>query len=421
VRIFLSYASQDRDAARAIELGLREQGHDVFFDRDDLPAGEEFHNRIRAAIEASDLVVFLVSPDAVDAGSYTLTELEIAEKSWTKASGKLLPVILRPTPRDTLPPVVRSVTFLQTDGNIVASVAAAVHRLDRARRQRLFVKTGVAAALILIVAVAGYRLIARAPSPEITGEDGAPMVLVPAGTFTMGDDEEAPKRQVFLDAYYIDRFEVTTSRYGRFLTATGSVGPPDGWDELNPATGAQLPVAGVDWNDADAYCRWAGRRLPTEAEWEKAARGSDGRRFPWGNASPTPEHANYQNSSPDAYDGGLTAVGSFPAGNSPFGVSDLAGNVSEWVADWYDEGVPSVAHGRATDGASGDPWNTEGVPATSQRDVRNPAGPERGEKRVIRGGGRFDPGYRLSPVKRWNAEPGQRSDDLGFRCARDAE
>ena len=117
----------------------------------------------------------------------------------------------------------------------------------------------------------------------------------------------------------------------------------------------------------------------------------------------------------------MTAVGSFPAGNSPFGVSDLAGNVSEWVADWYDEGVPSVAHGRATDGASGDPWNTEGVPATSQGDVRNPAGPERGEKRVIRGGGRFDPGYRLSPVKRWNAEPGQRSDDLGFRCARDAE
>ncbi len=112
--------------------------------------------------------------------------------------------------------------------------------------------------------------------------------------------------------------------------------------------------------------------------------------------SPTPEHANYENTSPDAYDGGLTAVGRFPAGNSPFGVSDLAGNVSEWVADWYAEGV-----------AAGD--------------VRNPAGPERGEKRVIRGGGRFDPGYRLSPVKRWNAEPAQRSEDLGFRCARDAE
>ena len=396
MRIFLSYASQDREAARAIELGLREQGHDVFFDRDDLPAGEEFHNRIRAAIEQSDLLVFLVTPDSVDAGSYTLTELEIAEKSWTRASGKLLPVILRPTPLDTMPSIVRSVTFLQTDGNVAAAVAAAVHRLDRSRKQTLFMKVGAAAVLVVVVAVAGFRSIAREPADEITGQDGAPLVLVPAGTFTMGDDEEAPKRDVFIDAYYIDRFEVTTSRFGRFLKATGSVRPPDGWEELDPAKGAQLPVAGVDWNDADAYCRWAGRRLPTEAEWEKAARGTDGRRFPWGDASPTPEHANYENTSPDAYDGGLTAVGRFPAGNSPFGVSDLAGNVSEWVADWYAEGV-------------------------APEDVRNPAGPESGERRVIRGGGRFDPGYRLSPVKRWNAQPGQRSEDLGFRCARDTE
>ncbi len=282
MRIFLSYASQDREAARAIELGLREQGHDVFFDRDDLPAGQEFHNRIRAALEESDLVVFLVSPDSVDAGSYTLTELEIAEKSWTQASGKLLPVVLRPTPRDTMPSILRSVTFLHTDGNVAASVAAAVHRLDRSRKRRLFVRAGTVAALLLVVAVAGFRTIAREPAAEITGEDGAPLVLVPAGTFTMGDDEEAPKRDVFIDAFYMDRFEVTTSRFARFLTATGSVRPPDGWEELDPAKGAELPVAGVDWNDADAYCRWAGRRLPTEAEWEKAARGSDGRHFPWG-------------------------------------------------------------------------------------------------------------------------------------------
>lgn len=401
MRIFLSYASQDRAAARAIELGLREQGHDVFFDRDDLPAGEEFHGRIRKAIEASDLVVFLVSPDAVDAGSYTLTELEIAEKTWKQASGKLLPVILRPTPHQTIPSFVRSVTFLQTDGHLPASVAAAVHRLDRARKQKRLVKAGMAAALVFVVAAAVAAFRARGgsstgPPAESIGQDGAPSVLVPAGAFTMGDDEEAPLREIYLDAFYIDRFEVTTERYGRFLEATGSVGVPDAWDELDRASGAQLPVVGVNWRDADAYCRWAGRRLPTETEWEKAARGSDGRRFPWGDASPTPERANYENSSPDAYDGGLTPVGRFPAGNSPFGISDMAGNASEWVADWYNEGLESA-------------------------DVRNPIGPASGDKRVIRGGGRFDPGDRLNPAKRWYADPAQRSEDIGFRCARGVE
>ncbi len=395
MQIFLSYASQDRAAAQAIERGLREQGHDVFFDRDDLPAGEEFHNRIRRAIEQSDLLIFLVSPDSVDAGSYTLTELEIAEKSWKQAGGKLLPVILRPTPRETIPPFIRSVTFLQTEGHLPASVAAAVHRLARERRQKRYRTAGVAAllaALALAVAAVAFRAVGGGPGAGTTGKDGAPAVLVAAGPFTMGDDEEAPKREIFLDAYYIDRFEVTTSRFARFLQATGSVGVPEGWEELDLAKAAQLPVAGVDWNDADAYCRWAGRRLPTEAEWEKAARGSDGRRFPWGDASPTPDRANYENTSPNAYDGGLTPVGQFPAGNSPFGVSDLAGNVSEWVADWFDERLSSA-------------------------DVRNPTGPATGEKRVVRGGGRFDPGHRLSPVKRWNAEPSLRSDDIGFRCA----
>ena len=243
MRIFLSYASQDREAARAIELGLREQGHDVFFDRDDLPAGQEFHNRIRTAVEESDLVVFLVSPDSVDAGSYTLTELEIAEKSWTHASGKLLPVLLRPTPRDTMPSILRSVTVLHTDGNVAGSVAAAVHRLDRSRQRRLFVRAGTVAALLFVVAVAGFRIIAREPAAEITGEDGAPLVLVPAGTFTMGDDEEAPKRDVFIDAFYMDRFEVTTSRFALFLKATGSVHPAGRLGRTRPGQGRG--VAGV--------------------------------------------------------------------------------------------------------------------------------------------------------------------------------
>jgi formylglycine-generating enzyme required for sulfatase activity len=191
----------------------------------------------------------------------------------------------------------------------------------------------------------------------------------------MGDDEESPRRDVYLDAYYIDEFEVTTDRYAKFLAATGSSRPPDGWDALDLARGDELPVVGVDWNDASAYCKWVGRRLPTESEWEKAARGTDARRYPWGDASPTLDRANYQNASPEAYDGGLAKVGSHPAGRSPFGVHDLAGNASEWVSDWYSESFPVG-------------------------DVRNPKGPEAGSGRVIRGGGRFDPPERLVATKR---------------------
>jgi formylglycine-generating enzyme required for sulfatase activity len=399
MKVFLSYASQDRDAAKAIELGLREEGHDVFFDRDDLPAGEEFHARIRSAIESTGLVVFLVSPDSVDAGSYTLTELEIAEQTWKRASGKVLPVMLRPTPIDAVPPFLKSVTFLETQGSIPAAVGVAVHRLAAARRRRLLGRAAIGLALVLLAAAGSYRFWPGRFAPGTAGAhayvatDSAPSVLVPGGTFIMGDDENSPRREVYVDSFYIDKFEVTTSRYAKFLAATGSAHAPDEWEMLKLPVGGDLPVVGVDWNDANAYCQWAGRRLPTEAEWEKAARGTDGRRYPWGDMSPTLEQANYDNSSPTAYDGGLDPVGRHIAGDSPFGASDMAGNANEWVADWHAESFPSG-------------------------DTRNPQGPASGTARVIRGGGRFESVDRISPTKRYFAAPEQRGNDIGFRCAR---
>src|ERR1041384_5081959 len=116
MKIFLSYASQDSEPAKSIYLALRDQGHKVFFDRADLPAGEEYHNRIRSALESSDLIIFLLSANAVDAGSYTLTELSIAEKSRVK----LLPVVLERVDIEKVPPAVKAVTFFQTDGNLPA-------------------------------------------------------------------------------------------------------------------------------------------------------------------------------------------------------------------------------------------------------------------------------------------------------------
>jgi formylglycine-generating enzyme required for sulfatase activity len=393
MKIFLSYASEDRATAESISLALTEQGHDVFFDRKALPAGDEFHARIRRAIETSDLFIFLASAHAIDAGSYTLNELDIAARTWRSPAGRVLPVLIDGTDVKALPSYLTSVTVLETGGNVVAMVVDAVYRLARARRRALLTKAALAIATVaVLVSAAGVYWHMRADADEITGKDGAPAIRVPAGVFIMGDDENSPRREVYTDAFYIDKFEVTVGRYSRFLKATGSVSPPEGWDEADVQRAAELPVIGVSWNDAQAYCRWAGKRLPTEAEWEKAARGTDGRLYPWGNETPDVERTNSGNSSPKAYDGGLSPVGSHPSGSSPFGVHDMAGNAAEWVSDWYAESFP-------------------------RGDTRNPHGPATGDKKVIRGGGRFDAGDRIAATRRYFASPDERLQDVGFRCA----
>ena len=133
MRIFLSYAAQDRNLAEAVSLALRAQGHTVFFDRTDLPPGEEYDLRIRRGIEKSQLFVFLLSPDSVDAGSYTLTELGIAQRVWQHPTGKVLPIVIRPVPLELIPAYLKSVTLLEPEGNLPATIADAVHRIALAR------------------------------------------------------------------------------------------------------------------------------------------------------------------------------------------------------------------------------------------------------------------------------------------------
>ena len=173
---------------------------------------------------------------------------------------------------------------------------------------------------------------------ELIGHDGAPMVLIPAGDFTMGsdkgDDDEQPVHRVFLDSYYLDRFEVTNGRFAKFVEAIHSE-PPWGFaDQETPVVHADHPVRWVNWMDATGYCLWAGKRLPTEAEWEKAARGTDGRVYPWGNDPPTPAQAVF-----GLKEGAETVspIGNREKGRSPYGVHDLAGSLYEWTTDWYDE------------------------------------------------------------------------------------
>jgi hypothetical protein len=193
MRIFLSYPSEDRQRVEPIYLALRAQGHPVFFDRKALPPGEEYDIRIRNAIERADLFIFMLSPDAVDAGSYTLTELEIAQKTWELPAGRVLPVLLRPVELDRIPPYLRSVTFLEPEGNVTATVADAVHRIALRRRKALLARWAAGLAMAVVVGLGVYSWWAsRRPGQETTGKDGAPALMVPAGTFTMGDDEESP-------------------------------------------------------------------------------------------------------------------------------------------------------------------------------------------------------------------------------------
>ena len=226
---------------------------------------------------------------------------------------------------------------------------------------------------------AGRRMAGEASPKSITGTDGKEMVEVPGGEFWMGcnpkvdtecDDDEKPGRRVIVDTFRIDRTEVTVAEYGRCVDASACSS-----DDLTPPRDTTIAIRGVNHSDwlqacnwgkagrenrpincltrqqAQAYCRWAGERLPTEAEWEKAARGTDGHKYPWGNrnfeaagqvaniADETLKRNNPDMQTAEEYDDGIpetAPVGSFPAGASPYGALDMIGNVAEWTADWYD-------------------------------------------------------------------------------------
>jgi formylglycine-generating enzyme required for sulfatase activity len=237
---------------------------------------------------------------------------------------------------------------------------------------------------------------ALAPIIARTSEE----ILIPAGEFVMGspdgegNDDERPQHTVYLDAYYIDKYEVTTARYQACVDA----GACDALQESSSATResyfgnpeyADYPVINVTWYQAEAFCTWEGRRLPTEAEWEKAARGTDGRTYPWGNEAPDAGLLNY-----DGNVGDTTPVGSYPSGASPYGVMDMAGNVWEWVNDWYGEDYYRQ----------------------SPRD--NPPGPATGAYRVLRGGSWYCDDDSVRSACRGLYSPVSWSYSLGFRCVR---
>ncbi|MCD6296548.1 MAG: SUMF1/EgtB/PvdO family nonheme iron enzyme [Deltaproteobacteria bacterium] len=243
------------------------------------------------------------------------------------------------------------------------------------------------------------------------GKDKSIMIVIPKGEFEMGSDKysaEKPVQKIYLDNYYIDKFLVTNAQFRKFVEQTqyvtdaekaggGMVRIGRRWkkikdatwkmpDGLTPIEGQENnPVSQVSFNDASAYCKWAGKDLPTEAQWEKAARGTDGREYPWGNHDPDDTMANFDN-----LIGATTPVQDYEKGKSPYGVYDAAGNVYQWCKDWY---------------------------GTGQRAEKNPTGPASGKEHVVKGGSFIEGTESLRSANRDRYKPDYSSYLFGFRCA----
>ena len=245
--------------------------------------------------------------------------------------------------------------------------------------------------------------------------DGAELVRVPAATFVMGADDglfaEAPAHRVRLPAFYIDRLEVTNARFARFVQASGRR-PQGPWRRGFMPGGEDHPVRFVTWHDADAYCRWASRTLPTEAQWELAARGPGARRYPWG----------------DVWRDGLARLaedvvagpgpaGALTDGAGPSGALDLTGNVWEWTADWYDRWYYRRLLGNIAVEPRGPP---DGAPPEERFMTAGTApGNERSTLKSIRGGGWSTPPVMARASRRLFGRPDAWFNDTGFRCAQE--
>lgn len=233
---------------------------------------------------------------------------------------------------------------------------------------------------------------------KISPMDGMIQLYIPEGEFLMGTNEEhtsanSPQHPVYLDAYWMDKVEVTNAMYLKCMEAAGCTRPASDNILYDNWVYRDHPITWVTWFQAEDYCRWAGRRLPTEAEWEKAARGTEGLRYPWGNERPNARLANFDEA--DIHE--AVSAYRYPLGASPYGVLNMSGNIREWVMDWFDPKY--YIHS---------PYE-------------NPQGPATGEERSLRSGSYNEDQKEIRAFSRLKHEPQSAGLSRGFRCAQDTD
>ena len=255
--------------------------------------------------------------------------------------------------------------------------------------------------ILATFALSNFLNLANGSTLSTWDRDSVEMIVIPAGEFIMGSalgegrSDERPQRKVYLDAYAIDVTETTNERYLNFIHSTRRKEPANPYSDKklseDPNIG-NLPVVQITWYDAVDYCRWVGKRLPTEAEWEKAARGTKGFIFPWGSSSPKPKEVNFERT----WEGTdtLWPVGSVNQNSSPYGVKDMAGNVREWTNDWY-----------AAD------YYSMGI-------NKNPKGPITGILKVIKDGSWHSFKSDIRSASRGKGGFALKTDGIGFRCTK---
>jgi formylglycine-generating enzyme required for sulfatase activity len=351
--LFISYARKDVEFAQKLNADLRRYGVTTWIDELGIRGGEDWPDRIVTAIEGCKAMLVILSPHSV-ASRWVQRELAFAD-----AKGKwVLPLLYKLC---GLP-----AWFELRFGNV-----------QRADFSRGSYETNLAELLASIKQVLG--LIIAPPAPDvltITSPIYLELVRVPAGEFLMGSDpskdklahhEEQPQHRVYVSEFYIGKYPVTIEQYAAFVKATKHRAPKYWKGGRIPSGKENHPVVYVSWDDAVAFCQWLSQetgktfRLPTEGEWEKAARGTDGRIYPWGN-----EWDETRLNSSESGPGNTTPVGQYsPDGDSPYGAADMSGNVWEWCADWYDR---------------------EEYQRRAKSTVRDPQGPKEGASRMLRGG-----------------------------------
>ncbi|TEU18356.1 MAG: TIR domain-containing protein [Anaerolineales bacterium] len=420
--VFISHATTDAEFAHRLADDLQRLGVQVWIAPESIRPGESWVRAIERGLAESSHMVVVLTPAALES-PWVKKETEVAIARERRGLIQVIPLALDVQPWE-VPPLLSSyqmVSFrpdydvgLSHLADILSVRVTPLEPVSPPRRgppySILPVRPAVGAiALVAALLIGGAVFLAIQGGKLAVLPPALPgMVYVPAGEFIMGSDEgdstEQPVHTVYLDAFYIDKTEVTNVQVAQFLNEQGNqeeggvtwldIGDEgclitESGGQYQPKSGySDHPVVEVSWYGARAYCQWTGKRLPTEAEWEKAARGTDGWTYPWGEGIDC-DHAQYSGC------GGRTVpVGSKPKGASPYGALDMAGNVWEWVADWYDEGYY----------------------VTSQES--NPRGPPSGDWRVIRGGSWYNEEAHVCAAHRYGYPPGFGIGFTGFRCAR---